>query len=400
MSAEHGLPLPLAMLLVFGGAKLLAEIFERFHQPGIVGEILAGVLLGPSVLAWVTPDPLLKSLADLGVMFLLFRVGLEMKSSELLKVGGVATVVAMAGVIAPMIAGWGIARLWGYGQVEALFAGAVFVATSVGITAQVLSSKGLLQLKSSQIILAAAVIDDVLGLIVLGIVSGMAHGKMEWLDLALTVALPVVFTVVVAHWGSHSVRRIAPRVEARLRVGEVQFNLSVVLLFSLALLAQYVGIAAIVGAFLAGMALGEHVGTRVHDLVCGTAELLVPFFLVGVGLNVQLSAMSDRPTMLLAAVLLVAAILTKILGCGLGAWGEGAREALRIGVGMVPRGEVGMVVAQMGLGLGVITGKLYGVVVFASLATTLAAPPLLSLVYKNEEERGKETPILATNPSN
>ena len=196
------------MLLVFGGAKLLAEVFERLRQPGIVGEILAGVILGPSLLGWITPEPLLKSLADLGVMFLLFRVGLETKSSELLKVGGIATTVATAGVIVPMFVGWGLARIWGYNQLEALFVGAAFVATSVGITAQVLSAKGVLHLKSSQIILAAAVIDDVLGLIVLAIVAGAAKGKLEWLDLALSVALPVVFTVAVAHWGSHSVKKI------------------------------------------------------------------------------------------------------------------------------------------------------------------------------------------------
>ena len=348
MESGHTIPLPLAMLLVFGGAKLLAEVFERLRQPGIVGEILAGVILGPNLLGWITPEPLLKSLADLGVMFLLFRVGLETKSSELLKVGGIATTVATAGVIVPMFVGWGLARIWGYNQLEALFVGAAFVATSVGITAQVLSAKGVLHLKSSQIILAAAVIDDVLGLIVLAIVAGAAKGKLEWLDLALSVALPVIFTVAVAHWGSHSVKKIAPMVESNLRVGEVQFNLSIVLLFTLALVAQYVGIAAIVGAFLAGMALGEHVGMRVHDLVRGTAELLVPFFLVGVGLNVELGGLRDGSTLILAVVLLVAAILTKLIGCGLGAWSLGFREALRIGIGMAPRGEVGMVVAQMG----------------------------------------------------
>ena len=148
------------------------------------------------------------------------------------------------------------------------------------------------------------------------------------------------------------------------------------------------GIAAIVGAFLAGMALGEHVGTRVHDLVRGTAELLVPFFLVGVGLNVELAGLRDGSTLILAVVLLVAAILTKLIGCGLGAWSLGFREALRIGIGMAPRGEVGMVVAQMGLSLGVIGPKLYGVVVFAALATTIAAPPMLNMVYPREQENG------------
>ena len=140
--------IPLAMLLVFGTAKLLAELCERFGQPGIVGEILAGVLLGPSVLAWIAPNELLGALADLGVMFLLFRVGLDVKASELLKIGGVATLVAASGVIVPFFLGWGILLLWGgHSQIESIFMGAAMVATSVGITAQVLATKGLLQLK-------------------------------------------------------------------------------------------------------------------------------------------------------------------------------------------------------------------------------------------------------------
>lgn len=134
------------MLLVFGSAKLMAEIFERFNTPGVVGEIVAGVVLGPSVLNWIQPSDLLTTLSELGVMFLLFRVGLAVKASELLNVGGVAAVVAVAGVIVPFLLGWGILRLWGEAQIEAIFVGAAMVATNVGITAQVLSTNGLLHL--------------------------------------------------------------------------------------------------------------------------------------------------------------------------------------------------------------------------------------------------------------
>jgi Kef-type K+ transport system membrane component KefB len=164
----------LAMLLVFGTAKLFAEIFERLKQPGIVGEILAGVLIGTSVLGWIQPNQILTALAELGVMFLLFRVGLEVKASELMRVGRTALLVACLGVIVPLVLGWGIMRAWGQPQIESIFVGAAMVATSVGITAQVLSGMGLLHHSASQIILAAAVIDDVLGLIVLAIVSSLA----------------------------------------------------------------------------------------------------------------------------------------------------------------------------------------------------------------------------------
>ena len=166
----------------------MAEMFERLNQPGIVGEILAGVLIGPSVLGLIAPSEFLTALSDLGAMFLLFRVGLEVRSSELMKVGGTATLVACSGVVVPFLMGWGILILWGSPSNEAIFVGASMVATSVGITAQVLSAKGLLHAVSSKIILAAAVIDDVLGLLVLAVVSSLTHGKLNILELALTAA--------------------------------------------------------------------------------------------------------------------------------------------------------------------------------------------------------------------
>src|SRR6266481_3570338 len=248
------IPLPLAMLIIFGSAKLLAELFERLGQPGIVGEILAGALVGPSVLGWIHPNEMLKALSDLGVMFLLFGVGLEVKASDLLKVGGKATLVATLGVIVPFFAGWGILLLWGAPQIEAVFVGAAMVATSVGITASVLSARGLLHEVASKIILAAAVIDDVLGLIVLAI------------------------------FGS------------RARADNAEFHIAMVFLFALALLAQYTGVAAIVGAFLAGLALSDSADARVRTLTRGVSELLVPFFLAGIGLHLNFAVFRSTST--------------------------------------------------------------------------------------------------------
>jgi Kef-type K+ transport system membrane component KefB len=377
--------IPLSMLLVFGAAKLLAECFERLKLPGIVGEILAGVLIGPSVLGWIAPNDLIGTLAGLGVMFLLFRVGLEVKSSELLRVGGAATLVATAGVIVPFLMGWGILLGWGHGQSEAIFTGAAMVATSVGITAQVLAAKGLLHLVSSKIILAAAVIDDVLGLLVLAMVSSVARGRVNLLEIGLTVLVAMLFVIALAKWGHSTVGRAVSKVQEKMQVAEAEFALAMVLLFALSVVAVYAGVAAIVGAFLAGMALSESVGTRVKDLVNGTAELLVPFFLAGIGLHLDLSVFGHGSTMLLAVVLTLAAVVSKFAGCGLGALGMGAADRIRIGVGMVPRGEVGMVVAQLGLATGVITQPVYGVVVFMAVATTMVAPPLLSLAHRDVE---------------
>jgi Kef-type K+ transport system membrane component KefB len=380
--------IPLSMLVIFVAAKVMAELAERCGQPGIVGEILAGVLIGPSVLGWLAPNEFLSALSDLGAMFLLFRVGLEVKSSELMKVGGTATLVACSGVIVPFFMGTAIMFLWGAHANEAIFVGASMVATSVGITAQVLSAKGLLHAVSSKIILAAAVIDDVLGLLVLAVVSSLTHGRLDFVQLSLTALAAVAFTVIVAKWGTHTMGRVVPHVDRTLKVAEARFVLAMSLLFALALLAVYTGVAAIVGAFLAGLALGETTGNRERDLAQGVSELLVPFFLAGIGLHVDLSAFSHPKTAFLAAAILAAAVISKFIGCGLGALGMGKADALRVGVGMIPRGEVGMVVAQIGLGFGILSQSSYGVVVFMSVATTIVAPPLIKVAYRKLLEEG------------
>lgn len=378
----NAVQLPLSMLVVFGSAKLLEELFERVGQPGIVGQILAGVLIGPSVLGWIAPNEFLSALAELGVMFLLFSVGLEVKASELMKMGATASLVAVLGVAVPFGLGWGLLLLWGTPPIEAVFTGAAMVATSVGITAQVLAAKGLLQHRASKIILGAAVIDDVLGLLILALVSSLAQGQVRVLDLAITAALAIAFTAIVATWGTRAANWAMPAMLRTLKASEGQFALALLLLFSLAVVSVYAGVAAIIGAFMAGMALAETVTHRVHDLTRGVTELLVPFFLVGIGLHFGLAAFANPATLWLALAVLAAAIISKFAGCSLGAYKLGWEDARRVGVGMIPRGEVGMVVAQLGLSLGVIGENIYAVVVFMSVATTLVAPPLLKMTFR------------------
>lgn len=382
MSNPEEIRLPLAMLVIFGSAKLLDEIFERLHQPGIVGQILAGILIGPSVLAWMAPTVFLNRLADLGVMFLLFRVGMEVKSSDLIKAGPRATAVAVLGVIVPFFAGWGLLWLWGDTRIESIFVGAALVATSVGITAQVLAAKDLLHDKASKIILGAAVIDDILGLLVLAFVSSVAKGSVNVLELVLTAVFAIGFTLVVVKWGTAAMGRVVPQLNQRLRAGEAQFNAAVVLMFALAVLSVYAGVAAIIGAFFAGMMLSESVEHRVHDLTQGVTEFLIPFFLAGIGLHFNLGTFRNGRTLLLTLLILVVAVFSKFIACGLASLRLGRTTALRVGVGMIPRGEVGMVVAQIGLSLGVIAQGIYDAVVFMSIATTLIAPPLLGLAFK------------------
>ena len=393
-SAPGAENIPLRMLLVFGSAKFLGEILSRLGVPQVVGGILAGILIGPSVLGWVTPDPLLTSLSELGVMFLLFRVGLEVKSEELIQVGRTAMVVAILGVAVPFALGWAIFHFAGHPPVESLFVGAAMVATSIGITAQVLAAKGLLAHRTAKIILAAAIIDDVLGLLVLAVVSSLAQGVVNYTALGTTAALAVGFTALIVRWGSRTMVRIVPRMELAIQ-GEGQFTVALVLLFALGVLAQYAGVAAIIGAFLAGMALADSVGHRVHDFATGISELLTPFFLVSIGLFLQLDVFQSQGTLLLSGAVLAAAVVSKLVGCGAGAWSLGRADAFRIGVGMVPRGEVGLVVAQLGASLGVVPRDVYGVVVLMAVLTTVVAPPLLTLAYRGVEpgRRVKEVEI-------
>jgi Kef-type K+ transport system membrane component KefB len=378
----HGSQLLLQLFFMLGGAKLLAELFSWLRQPPVVGEILAGVLIGPQVLGLVAPSETSQALAELGVIFLLFNVGLETNPASILKVGGTALLVAVLGVVLPMIAGWALMRAWGHGNIEALFTGTALVATSVGITARVLGDLGLLDATAARIILGAAVIDDILGLLVLAAVSSAARGQVEVLEIALTAGLAIAFVGAVAFLGAPALTRAAPHFH-KLRSGNETYLVALLLCFGLALAGAAIGIAAIVGAFLAGMALAEAVEERheVHQQVRGVSEFLTPFFLVGIGMQLDLHVFGDMNTLLLAGVLTALAVLTKLVGCGLGARGLGLRGALQVGVGMVPRGEVGIVVAQMGLAAGVISEPVFGAVLFMACATTLIAPPLIRPLF-------------------
>ena len=377
----HGGNLVLAILIVFGTAKLLAEIFERLGQPGIVGEILAGILIGPSVLGWIEPNQVTSTLGEIGLIFLLFQVGLEIKTSDLLRVGRTAALTAVAGVILPFLAGWGIWAAWGQPRIEAIFVGAAMTATSVGITAQVLAQGGLLSRTSSQIILGAAVIDDVLALIVLGFVSGLQRVSINLLELILPPLFAIAFILVVVRWGTRTAGALLDRVEPNLKIGDPTFVLTMILLFGLAALFEEAGIAAITGAFLAGTASSDALPERVHRQAQGISELFVPFFLAGIGLNLHPGVFASRPTLVLASVLLAGAVLSKVVGCGLGALGHGGKIALRVGLGMIPRGEFCIVAAQIGIKQNVISTETYAVLVFIAVATTMLAPPLIKITF-------------------
>jgi Kef-type K+ transport system membrane component KefB len=388
-TAGHGKVL-LALFIALLAAKLAAELFERIRQPAVVGEIIAGIVIGPSVLSLVQPTEVLDALAEIGVIFLLFTVGLETRPSDIFKVGRTATLVAVLGVFVPFVAGWGLLSLWpGHSWIEATFLGAAMVATSVGITARVLSGLGLISAEASRVILAAAVIDDVIGLLVLALVSSLATGQVNYLGIVFIAVLAIGFTFLVIAFGSRVVNRVKRPVN-NLKIDHSLLMFALVLCFGLAAVANLIGIAGIIGAFLAGVALSEATDeTRLHQQSQALTEFTTPFFLVAIGMKLNIAVFLSAPVVALSSAVIALAIITKFVGCGLGAIRMGRRRAIQVGVGMIPRGEVGIVVAQIGLAMAAVSDVIYGVVLAMSVVTTLVAPPFIKLAFAGEQAAGK-----------
>lgn len=383
----NSLDVLLTLFVMMAAAKVIGEIFERLNQPVVVGEILAGIIIGQSVLGFAAPTEITNTLAEIGVIFLLFTVGLETKPSAIFEVGKTAFLVAVLGVVAPFLGGYLLMRVWGSNNVEALFIGTAMVATSVGITARVLGAMGRLDETTSRIILGAAIIDDILGLLILAVVSSVASGQIDYLEIGLTALLAVGFTAFIVFVGAPVITRMAPRIE-NLRGAHSFFVFAVVLCLGLSAAAAFIGVAAIIGAFLAGMALAEATEEQktMHKQMNGVTEFLVPFFLVNIGMQLKLDIFREPSVIILTIIVTLVAVVTKFAGCGAAAWSMGKRAAAQIGMGMVPRGEVGIVVAQIGFGLAVINASLFGVVLFMAIATTLIAPPFLKMLYASESK--------------
>ncbi len=286
-----------------------------------------------------------------------------------------------------LTAGYLVAAWWNGSFIEAMFIGAALVATSVGITARVLGSMGLLAKETSRIILGAAVIDDVLGLIILSVVSSFGQGGINYFDLGKTAGLAILFTVFVTVIGAKMMTKFAPKIE-NLHISKPFFNLGLILCLGLSFAAGSIGVAAIIGAFLAGMSLAEATENnyKMHRLTSGVTEFLVPFFLVNIGMQLNLHVFKDFSVLGFAVLLTIVAVLTKFVGCGIGTFGLGKREAAQIGIGMVPRGEVGIVIAQIGLGMAAISETFFAAVLFMAVATTLIAPPFIRILFAEDKD--------------
>jgi len=357
---------------------------ERLGQPAVLGELLAGVLIGPGVFGLVDLSPTLTALAEIGVVVLLFEIGLESDLEELLRAGLQSTIVAVVGVACPFALGFGLAELWGKPTLQAVFIGATLTATSVGITARVLSDLGQLQERAARIVLGAAVVDDVLGLVILAVVTGLAQtGTFSVAGAGLILVKAVAFLAIAIALGI----RFSPTLLAWVGLMKVRGSLIVYAVFFCVLLAavsERIGLAAIVGAFAAGLILARtERRAHIEDQIKPVADLFVPVFFVTIGMQVTpatLNPFGDSAEFLLGLALTGVAIGAKLLA-GLGVYQRGVSR-WRVGVGMIPRGEVGLIFAGIGRAGGVIEAGLYAAVVAMVMLTTFVAPPWLKVLYR------------------
>ena len=368
----------LALVAILIATRLLGEVAQRMGQPAVLGELIAGVVLGGSVLGLVDPtQPVIHAMSELGVITLLFAIGLETELASLVRVGSAATMVAVTGVVVPFGLGYAGATALGLEFVPALVCGAALCATSVGITARVLSDVGRLETTEGKVILGAAVIDDIIGLIILAVIASIVAGGTPGIASITRIAgVAIVFVaaaVIVGGFVAGPVFRTAERVRVAGALGTAGFAFALLL----AWLAQRSGSAMIVGAFAAGLVLHKLPQRKEIEKTATTlGHLFVPVFFASVGAAVDLRALADPQSLALGAVLIAAGIVGKLVAGFAPWWLKG--DKLLVGIGMVPRGEVGLIFAQMGLAAGAVSGGEYGALMLMVLATTFVTPPVLA----------------------
>ena len=369
------------LLFVALGGYLLAS---RINQSAVVGEILIGLLVGPSFLGLITYTDFVQSIAALGAVILMFVIGFEFSLKELsnIKFG----IIGFSGVIIPWICGYILAVLFGFDFISSLFIGTALTATSIAITANVLREMCLMDTNVAKAIIGAAVIDDVLSLLALSITADIASGTFSFTGIALTILKQVGFLVIAGAIGIIFISKWVERIDKTrlaMKNPEFVFIFVIMIAFFFATLSEYVGISAIIGAFIAGVSLNGVNLKHSHDIEKGAEYLYIIFgsiFFVSLGILVDISVMTQAAIVFLV-VLTIAAVLTKLIGCGLPAkiMGYSGRDSLAIGFGMSPRGEVAMIVALMGLSLGLIGQEIYAAIVLMSLITTIITP----IIFRN-----------------
>jgi len=382
---EH-LPAVLFQLFVLLLAtKLGDELFKRLGQPALVGEILGGLIVGPAVLGWYAITPETSLFAQIGAVLLLFEVGVRTRIGEVARVGGTALAVALLGVALPFAGGYLLGMALNLSDPGRIFLAASLTATSVGITSGALRSFGALATQSGRVILGAAVIDDVLAMLIVAVAVGVAAGEVSAGRILLLLGLAAAFIGIVVVGGT-GILRTRRSLLTDPRFAETPFLPGMIVMLGLAALAAQIGLAAIIGAFLAGMVVGE--SSERHALETETAPVaafFTPFFFGFVGAQVDPAAFGSLPTLALLAGVTLLAIVAKFAGSFLGAIRIGRKRALLIGWGMVPRGEVEIIVAGLALTAGAIKPDLYAVIVGMVAITAIVVPPLMEPLVRRAE---------------
>ncbi len=398
------------LILFIVVAKLGGDLMERIHQPAVLGELILGVVVGNLVLfgihtfEFLKHDQFIEILSEIGVIILLFEVGLENNLKEMLSVGTSAFLVATAGVVTPFLLGWGVAAVFLPNEPVYIhiFIGATLTATSVGITARVIKDIKKINTKEAKIILGAAVIDDIMGLVVLAIVTGLISAADTGQGINSLSVLFIVFKAVAFIVGALVIGvKVMPRIflaALNLKGQGILLTIALAVCFGLAGTAELIGLAGIVGAFAAGVIMekvhyrgflerGDH---TLEELIYPISIFLVPIFFVRMGLMVDLSTFGNMNVLLFATILTIVAIIGK-QACSIGIMEKGLNR-LSVGIGMIPRGEVGLIFAKIGHGLtvgglAVVSDATYSAVVIMVIVTTLVTPPFLkrSLLKKSTE---------------
>ncbi|WP_457753386.1 cation:proton antiporter [Thermococcus sp.] len=373
--------LELALILI--AAKVFGYVSSRFGLPAALGQIVGGIILGPSFLNLVTYGEGVRLLADLGVIMLLFLAGLETDIEEFKNVGFPSFIIALLGVLVPFLFGYLIAIEWGYPQMQALFLGGVMTATSVSLTANVLIELKRLRTRVGAAILAAAVVDDVLGIMILTILVAMnTKGSVYVEDIVILVGEIVVFFAVSMLIGSRAIKEVL-KGSHKINLPETVTTIALAVMLIFAYLAEHFQIAAITGAYLAGILVaGSEDAEKIIDKIITIGySFFIPIFLVGVGAETDAHVVITAGSF--AFLYSFLAIIGKIIGCGAGALISKfkPKEALQIGVGMIPRMEVGLIMANIGLAEGVLDRGAFSIAVAMVMITTFVTPPLLKFVF-------------------
>ena len=387
------------LLIIILVARLAAELAERIKIPAVLGEIVAGIIIGPSVLGLIDPikhldvADMVLLLGEIGVILLLFQVGLEMDLGEMAKVGKPAFIVAIIGVAVPFAAGFGVATSFGEDTKVALFIGAALTATSVGITARVLGDLRALALRESRIVLGAAVADDVLGLVILTVVvKVVTEGSISAGVVLETIGLAVGFLLITGLLAIYVIPRLFTRIDRLATSTTTIVSIAFALTLAFSLLANQAKLAFIIGAFMAGLAVGrspQH--ERIAEGLNPLGHIFIPVFFASIGINADLEAMFQPSVLALAVSLTVVAIIGKLVA-GLGI-GRSGGDKLLIGIAMMPRGEVGLIFASIGLSKGVLDDELYGALLLMVLVTTVITPPLIRLKLAKRDDLTTPTPV-------